>query len=116
MLTNVHQTIESVVSLRAPFIPAERKRKRTSWRMERIIKDRYFPVNPVSKPTIQEMARKALESGTGTSATGTIPVLLKKRQDLEKSGGKEGIKLSPDSRNGSDNLLRNANPANRLSR
>jgi hypothetical protein len=40
---------------------------------------------------IQEMARKALESGTGASPTGTIPVLLKKRQDLEKSGGKEGI-------------------------
>ena len=90
MLTIFHQTIESVVSLRAPISASRRKRNEHRREIKQTSKTG-ISSNPVVNAAIQEMARKALESGTGASATGTIPVLLKKRQDLEKSGGKEGI-------------------------
>ena len=89
MLTIFHQTIESVVSLRAPSPPAEEKETSIGARSK--TSKTGISSNPVVNAAIQEIARKALESGTGASPTGTIPVLLKK-QDLEKSGGKEGIK------------------------
>ena len=77
MLTIFHQTIESVVSLRAPISASRRKRNEHRREIKQTSKTG-ISSNPVVNAAIQEMARKALESGTGASATGTIPVLLKK--------------------------------------